>query len=136
DGGNDTLTGFGGHDSFDFTTGLDAVNNVPTITDFIVGSDKIGLSAVVFATLSGQLQAAQFFTGPAAHAPDDRIIYNADTSALMYDSNGNMARVALHNSQSSRRTSRSATRISSSFEAATRMLSVAAARRRLPPARP
>ena len=54
--GNDTLTGFGGLDSFDFTTGLDAVNNVPTITDFIVGSDKIGLSAVVFATLSGQLR--------------------------------------------------------------------------------
>ncbi len=65
------------------------MNNVPTITDFIVGSDKIGLSAVVFATLSSQLQAAQFFTGPAAHAPDDRIIYNADTGALMYDSNGN-----------------------------------------------
>jgi Ca2+-binding RTX toxin-like protein len=87
--GNDTLTGFGGHDSFDFTTGLDPVNNIATITDFTVGNDKIGLSHVVFATLSGQLQAAQFSTGAAAQGPDDRIIYNADTGALIYDSNGN-----------------------------------------------
>ena len=65
------------------------MNNVPTITDFTVVSDKIGLSHVVFATLSGQLQAAQFSSGAAAQTPDDRIIYNADTGALTYDSNGN-----------------------------------------------
>jgi len=88
-GGNDTLTGFGGHDSFDFTTALDPVNNVASITDFTVGSDLIGLSHVVFATLSGQLQSAQFHIGPAADSPDERIIYNADTGALTYDSNGN-----------------------------------------------
>jgi Ca2+-binding RTX toxin-like protein len=87
--GNDTLTGLGGHDSFDFTTGLDPVNNVPAVTDFTVGNDKIGLSHVVFATLAGQLQAAQFHIGSAADSPDERIIYNAGTGALIYDSNGN-----------------------------------------------
>jgi len=65
------------------------VNNVASITDFTVGSDLIGLSHVVFATLSGQLQSAQFHIGAAADSPDERIIYNADTGALTYDSNGN-----------------------------------------------
>ena len=53
------------------------------------------LAKSVFTALTGnagvQLAANEFFVGTAAHDADDRIIYNASTGALIYDSNGNVA---------------------------------------------
>ena len=39
---------------------------------------------------AGQLAAAKFFVGAAAHDADDRIVYNKTTGVLSYDSNGNL----------------------------------------------
>ena len=59
-----------------------------------MAQDTIRLENVVFAALgaaNGVLAAGNFFKGAAAHDADDRIIYNAATGALTYDSNGNAA---------------------------------------------
>ena len=91
--GKDTLTGGLGNDFFTFDTAPSAAN-VDDITDFSVAADTVRLENAAFAglgTATGTLAAAKFFKGAAAHDADDRIIYNAATGALMYDSNGNAA---------------------------------------------
>jgi Ca2+-binding RTX toxin-like protein len=95
--GNDTLTGGLGNDAFVFNTALNAATNKDTITDFSASAsgnnDVIRLENAIFTKLvgTGTLSAAQFFAGSAAHDANDRIIYNAATGALFYDSNGNAA---------------------------------------------
>ena len=90
--GNDTLTGGNGPDTFVFDTALSATGNVDRITDFKPGTDKIDLSHSIFTTLAtGALPSTAFFIGSAAHAAADRIIYNATSGALTYDSNGSAA---------------------------------------------
>jgi serralysin len=88
-GGDDELAGLGGQDRFLFNTALDAATNVDEITDFNVTDDTILLDNAVFAALTdGGLLAGQFVTGAAAQDPGDRIIYNSNTGALLYDSDG------------------------------------------------
>jgi Ca2+-binding RTX toxin-like protein len=89
--GNDTLTGGSGSDIFVFNTALNASTNRDTITDYNVAADTIRLENAIFTkvTGTGTLSSPQFFQGTAAHDADDRIVYNAATGALIYDSNGN-----------------------------------------------
>ena len=91
--GNDVLTGGSGADRFVFETGLNASNNVDTITDFTTSSDKIWLNYSIFnkLTVNGALDASMLRIGSAAADSNDHIIYNKDTGALIYDSNGNAA---------------------------------------------
>src|SRR4028119_913080 len=91
--GNDVLTGGGGADRFVFETTLNSTGNVDTITDFATGSDKIWLSHTIFSklTVNGALDASMLRIGSAAADSNDHIIYNRDTGALIYDSNGNAA---------------------------------------------
>ena len=87
--GDDYLTGLGGVDHFLFNTALDA-DNVDEITDFSVTDDTIILDNDVFTAFQGYgpLAAEAFRVGTAAQDADDRIIYNSDTGALFYDSDG------------------------------------------------
>src|SRR5919112_2014035 len=91
--GNDVLTGGTGADRFVFETTLNASSNVDTITDFATGSDKIWLNTSIFnkLTVNGALNASMLRIGSAAADGNDYIIYNRDTGALIYDSNGNAA---------------------------------------------
>ena len=87
--GNDILTGFGGSDTFRFTTALGALN-VDTLTDFNVAADTIHLENAVFTGLpTGALAADAFHIGAAAADAEDRIVYNKTTGALIFDANGN-----------------------------------------------
>lgn len=89
-GGSDVMTGGGGADQFAFTTTLNGVSNVDTITDFEVGVDKIRLENGIFTKVgtAGALSIETFFIGAAAHDATDRIIYDDTTGTLYYDNNG------------------------------------------------
>jgi len=95
--GNDTLFGGGGQDYFLFDTAIKLSPNVDTIQDFDIARDSIYLENSVFSTLATpgnlarELTSSEFFTGSAAHDADDRIIYNSQTGALLYDADGNGA---------------------------------------------
>ena len=91
--GNDVLTGGTGADRFVFDAALNATTNVDRITDFTTGSDKIWLNHSVFnkLTVNGALNASMLRIGSAAADSNDYIIYNKDTGALIYDSNGSAA---------------------------------------------
>ncbi len=91
--GNDTLSGGTGADAFIFKNGLSSSSNKDKITDFSVADgDQIWLDHDIFTKLAGldgsALSADQFWKGSGAHDADDRIIYNAKTGVLIYDSNG------------------------------------------------
>jgi Ca2+-binding RTX toxin-like protein len=88
--GNDELTGLGGLDAFRFSTALDEATNVDVITDFNVAQDLILLSDDIFDNLAGVafLAAGEFVIGSAAQDASDRIIYDDETGALYYDSDG------------------------------------------------
>jgi Ca2+-binding RTX toxin-like protein len=86
--GNDTLFGGLGADIFQFTQALGA-DNVDRILDFQVGIDKIALDDNIFTDFNpGSLDPAYFRTGTQAQDSDDRIIYNPETGALMFDPDG------------------------------------------------
>ncbi len=89
--GNDTLTGGAGGDTFAFTTPLNAVRNVDTVTDFSSGTDKIQLAHAIFRDIgfTGTPGSAAFFhAGSAAHDADDRILYDQANGGLYYDADG------------------------------------------------
>lgn len=88
--GNDVLYGGLGADRFVFTTAL--ASNVDRIGDFNVLDDTILLENAIFTGLAaGVLAADAFRIGGAAADATDRIIYNSNTGALLFDSNGNAA---------------------------------------------
>ena len=99
--GNDTLTGNGGADSFRFNTLIGPGINTDTITDFNVADDTIQLENAIFAglptsgNLARNLSSAEFRIGSAAQDADDRIIYNSQTGAVLYDADGNGAGAAV-----------------------------------------
>jgi hypothetical protein len=90
--GNDRLTGGGGADKFYFDTGLNAISNVDTITDFNPGQgDQIVLSEAIFAGIGptgAALQAVHFLPHSHAATPAQHILYDAATGFLFYDRDG------------------------------------------------
>jgi serralysin len=89
--GNDELTGLGGADLFLFNTPLDAMFNVDVITDFNVADDTIRLDATIFSSdlaVGNSVAGSQFVIGDAAGDLNHRIIYNSETGAVYYDSDG------------------------------------------------
>jgi Ca2+-binding RTX toxin-like protein len=96
--GNDTLTGGFGADTFAFTTPLNALRNVDTITDFVSGVDKIELASAIFKDIgfTGSPSTHAFFhAGSTAQDEDDRILYDQSTGALSYDADGSGALAAV-----------------------------------------
>jgi Ca2+-binding RTX toxin-like protein len=87
--GSDVLTGGAGSDRFVFDAFLGS-SNVDQITDFSSVDDTMYLDNEVFTSLTatGTLRSSAFFTGSAAHDATDRIIYDPDTGAVMYDPDG------------------------------------------------
>lgn len=86
-GGDDTLIGLGGADTFMFSTTFGG--NADTIADFESGIDTIALSHAIFDTLApGDLDPEAFAIGGAATEADDRIIYDPTTGNLFYDADG------------------------------------------------
>ena len=85
--GKDVLGGGAGRDTFIFNRTLGPAN-IDRIFDFSsVPSDTIKLENAIFAGIggNGHLAAIRFHVGPHAHDANDRIIYNANTGALLYD---------------------------------------------------
>ncbi len=88
--GNDVLTGGAGNDTFIFNSAPGAAN-VDSISDFSVVHDSIHLDDAVFVGLATGTLAANAFAANAtgfAATPSDRIIYETDTGALFFDSDG------------------------------------------------
>lgn len=95
--GSDILDGAAGSDSFVFGTALGAAN-VDTILSFNVADDSILLENTgIFSALTatGALSAEAFRLGTAAADASDRIIYDAATGNLFYDSDGTGAAAAV-----------------------------------------
>ncbi len=85
--GIDQLTGYGGADTFAFT--FLNIGNTDRIMDFVSGTDEIAVDNAVFAGLpDGPLSPDAFRAGTAAEDADDRIIYDAATGRLFFDSDG------------------------------------------------
>jgi len=86
--GTDTLTGGTGADGFGLT-----VEGNEVISDFSVTDDGILLSHSVFAAVGSAVEASEFQNGTSNNASTARtfLIYNRNTGALFYDSNGSAA---------------------------------------------
>jgi serralysin len=82
-GGNDTLDGALGRDTYVFDTRLGR-NNVDTV-QFVSGDDLIQLDSKIFKGVTGP---ESFAFGGAATDANDRIIYDPSSGALMYDADG------------------------------------------------
>jgi len=88
--GNDVLTGGAGGDTFVFNVKPSKSANLDRITDFSVIDDTIQLENAVFTKVgaAGKLSSAAFWAGTKAHDSSDRVIYDAASGALFYDSDG------------------------------------------------
>jgi serralysin len=97
-GGADVLRGEGGQDSFVFDTALGR-GNIDILADFNVADDTILLDNAVFTALPAAdlrvLSAAEFRMGSGAMDTSDRIIYNWNTGAVLYDTDGIGAQAAV-----------------------------------------
>jgi Ca2+-binding RTX toxin-like protein len=89
--GLDTLVDGAGFDFFKFDTALGA-GSVDPILDYSVAEDTIYLDNSVFTALPAAdmrtLSSAEFRIGTAAQDASDRIIYNSNSGALLYDPDG------------------------------------------------
>jgi Ca2+-binding RTX toxin-like protein len=89
--GADLLIGGAGADSFRFSTALGS-DNIDRIADFDITRDLILLDSLIFTNLGadGALAADAFYKSAAGVAvgADDRIIYDTDSGALLYDADG------------------------------------------------
>lgn len=92
--GRTQVEGGAGADTFVFTV---AVNkSMAVISDFTSGEDVIELSSDVFTALDvGALDAGAFAFGKVALEADDRILYRAESGALLYDADGDGAGSAI-----------------------------------------
>jgi serralysin len=98
--GNDTVTGGGGNDFFDFTTAPSA-GNADTITDF-ASIDQLrfedGAFTAIGATGTWAAGDARFWAGAGVtggHDASDRVVYDTSTGALYYDADGSGAGAAV-----------------------------------------
>jgi Ca2+-binding RTX toxin-like protein len=91
-GGIDTMRGMAGNDVYVVDNAGDIVDE-SIAGDFSVPADTITLDNAIFTALGavGTLAASAFHIGAAAADAADRIIYNAATGALIYDTNGSAA---------------------------------------------
>jgi Ca2+-binding RTX toxin-like protein len=96
-GGIDDLWGYAGKDMFAFTTALGA-GGVDKILDFSAPDDTVGIDSAIFAKAGpdGALASSAFVVGAAAADASDRIVYNAQTGALLYDADGAGGAAAQH----------------------------------------
>ena len=88
--GNDSLTGGSGNDVFVFNTALSA-SNIDRVADFAAGTDEIRIENAIFTGIAAGVLTSGAFVANAAGAATtagQRIIYETDTGALFYDSNG------------------------------------------------
>jgi Ca2+-binding RTX toxin-like protein len=99
--GNDVLWGMGGNKTIMFDTALDPATNIDRIMDFDDAHDVIQLSTAVFTAFSGSgsLTAAQFQqiasggggdVGALSVGSPVRVVYDASTGGLYYDSDGGL----------------------------------------------
>lgn len=91
-GGNDVIWLGAGRDTVVFDTALNSrqAANIDVIKDFDAAQDRIVLDRKIFtAILGSDLTAAHWKDARGATDRDDRIIWNARTGDLWYDSNGN-----------------------------------------------
>jgi Ca2+-binding RTX toxin-like protein len=86
--GNDHLIGLGGEDFFVFTTPPNADSNMDEIVDFNIVEDMIVLDHPAFDALGDAVSIGEFVIGDAAQDADDHLIYDSDSGALYYDSDG------------------------------------------------
>ena len=86
---SDQLTGGSGKDYFVFDA-RPSKNNIDRIVDFRPADDTIMLDNQVFTRIGrdGWLSSGAFTTGSGARDAFDRIIYNKQTGALLYDADG------------------------------------------------
>jgi serralysin len=86
--GRDWLSGGTGHDAFVFDT-APGPESVDRILDFGSVDDVLRLDSSVFAGLAaGALDAESFVIGTAAADGNDRIVYDKDSGALLFDADG------------------------------------------------
>lgn len=90
--GRDTLSGGSGKDIFRLDSPLSAATNVDDILDFNPAADTIVLDRTVFTRLAvGSLAPEAFRAGTAAADADDRILYDAASGNIYFDSDGSAA---------------------------------------------
>ncbi len=93
--GRDWLSGGTGHDAFVFDT-APGPENVDRILDFRSVDDVFRLDSSVFdGLLAGALGAESFVIGTAAVDGNDRIVYDKDSGALLFDADGNGGAAAI-----------------------------------------
>jgi len=107
--GNDTLYGGLGNDILNGGSGLDVLvfneilssTHIDQIVNFSAADDTIWLGKRYFKafTASGKIADEAFNFGSAATQSDDRIIYNKQTGALLYDADGLGGAVAMQFAQ-------------------------------------
>ncbi len=87
--GNDQIFGGAGADAFVFKSTL-GPTNIDTLRDFDAAADAIHLENAIFnaLTTTGALTASAFAYGTAATDASDRIIFDSNTGALIYDRDG------------------------------------------------
>lgn len=86
--GNDFLIGGKGQDAFVFDVAPRAAN-MDWILDFRSAEDEIRLDSAVFSGLvAGAMDSGAFVLGKSALDADDRVIYNKNSGALMFDADG------------------------------------------------
>lgn len=85
----DTLTGGRGADIFVYRFVI--LDSRDVITDFAIGTDKIGLDFQAFFAVGSVVQESHLRQGTAAQDADDFLIYSAATGRLLFDADANGA---------------------------------------------
>jgi hypothetical protein len=95
--GNDRLIGGVGKDIFRFVAPLSETTNIDEVVDFAPADDVMTLDGAVFPAfaVAGAISVGEFRRGAAAADSTDRIIYNPNTGAVLYDADGSGGTAAI-----------------------------------------